>query len=450
VRVNRALADLVEHSPEDLVGVDYAELADQQATQLAAVLDEVRHSPVDVVHLEHAVRGATDGRQVRATLAPVRDSGGRALYIFLQLQDITAERAALEQLRRSEERFRLLVETVQDYAIFMLDPDGRIVSWNAGAQRTKGYAAAEIIGRHFRVFYPEEQQTRRHPEHELEIALREGHYEEEGWRVRKDGTTFWANVLITAVFDESGRHVGFAKVTRDSTERRELQQRLQQAADDQAKFLAVTAHELRTPIGVLGGAAQTLAQHWSDLEEAERADLLSALEAGTSRLRLLLDDLLTASRLQASSLKVAHDPVRVADTVRDSLATIARTWPGATVEADVRPDLKVYADRDRLAQVLDNLLGNALRHGAQPVRVSADAEGDQVLIRVRDSGPGVPEHMQGRLFERFATGLSKGGTGLGLFIVRELARAQGGDARYEPAGPGEPAGVFVVTLPRVR
>ncbi|MGZ5417389.1 MAG: PAS domain S-box protein [Nocardioides sp.] len=450
VRVNRALADLVEHSAEGLVGVDYAELADQQAAQLAAVLDKVRHSPVEVVHLEHAVRGATDGRQVRATLAPVRDSGGRALYIFLQLQDITAERAALEQLRRSEERFRLLVETVQDYAIFMLDPDGRIVSWNAGAQRSKGYSAEDIIGQHFRVFYPEEQQTRRHPEHELEIALRVGRYEEEGWRVRKDGTTFWANVVITAVFDETGRHVGFAKVTRDSTERRLLQEKLQQAADDQAKFLAVTAHELRTPIGVLGGAAQTLAQHWSELEEAERADLLSALEAGTSRLRRLLDDLLTASRLQASSLDVDRDPVSVADTVKDALATIARTWPGTTVEVDVHPDLSVYADRDRLAQVLDNLLGNALRHGAQPVRLSADADGDQVLIRVRDAGTGVPEHMQGRLFERFATGLSKGGTGLGLFIVRELARAQGGDARYEPAGPGEPAGVFVVALPRAQ
>ncbi len=450
VRVNRALADLVGHPREDLVGVDYAELADEQAAQLATVLDEVRHSPVDVVHLEHAVRGATDGRQVRATLAPVRDSAGRALYIFLQLQDITAERAALEQLRRSEERFRLLVETVQDYAIFMLDPDGRIVSWNAGAQRSKGYSAEEIIGRHFRVFYPEEQQTRRHPEHELEIALRDGRYEEEGWRVRKDGTTFWANVVITAVLDESGRHVGFAKVTRDSTERRRLQEKLQQAADDQAKFLAVTAHELRTPIGVLGGAAQTLAQHWPELDESERADLLSALEAGTSRLRRLLDDLLTASRLQASSLDVGRDPVRVADAVKDALATTARTWPGAAVTVDVQPDLLVYGDRDRLAQMLDNLIANALRHGEQPVRLSAAAEGDQVLIRVRDSGNGVPVHMQGRLFERFATGLSKGGTGLGLFIVRELARAQGGDARYESPGPGEPAGVFVVALPRER
>jgi hypothetical protein len=374
-------------------------------------------------------------------VSPVRDATGRPLYVFLQVQDVSGQRA-------TEEALRLLVDAVQDYAIFMLDVDGRVATWNAGAERTNGWAAEEIIGQHFRIFYPPEKRVEQHPEHELEIALRDGHYEEEGWRVRKDGTTFWANVLITAVFDETGRHMGFAKVTRDITERRRLQEQLQQAADDQAKFLAVTAHELRTPIGVLGGAAETLARHWSDLEESERADLLGALEAGTSRLRRLLDDLLTASRLQASSLEVGRDVVRVADTVSDALATVARTWPGARVEVDVDPETAVYADRDRLAQVLDNLLGNALRHGEQPVRLSAEPAADRVLIQVRDSGTGVPEHMQSRLFERFATGRSKGGTGLGLFIVRELVRAQGGDARYEPAGPGEPAGVFVVSLPR--
>lgn len=448
VRANRALADLVERRPEDLVGVDYAALTEQEAGDVAAALDEIRRSQVDVVHIEHEVQGSSPRRQVRATLAPVRDSVGRALYVFLQLQDVTAERAALEELRRSEERFRLLVETVQDYAIFMLDPTGHVVSWNAGAQRSKGYTAPEIIGRHFRVFYPEELQARHHPEHELEIALREGHYEEEGWRVRKDGTTFWANVVITAVFDASGRHVGFAKVTRDNSERRRLEQQLQQVADDQANFLAVTAHELRTPIAVLGGAAQTLARHWADLEAAERDELLGALESGTSRLRRLLDDLLTASRLQSSQLEFGRDRVRVADAIADAVATIARTWPGEAIEVEVDPATCVYADRDRLAQVLDNLLANALRHGAPPVRLSVAAEGQQVLIRVRDDGGGVADDMQDRLFERFATGLSKGGTGLGLFIVRELARAQGGDARYERASPEHPAGAFVVSLPR--
>ena len=177
----------------------------------------------------------------------------------------------------------------------MLDPSGHIVSWNAGAQRSKLYSADEIIGQHFRVFYPPELQEQRHPEHELEVALREGHYEEEGWRVRKDGCRFWANVLITAVHNAAGEHVGFAKVTRDTTERRRLEQereravaalaaandeleslnrRLEQSAEDQSQFLAVTAHELRTPIGVLGGSAETLARHWEQLTDEERDELL--------------------------------------------------------------------------------------------------------------------------------------------------------------------------------
>ena len=223
---------------------------------------------------------------------------------------------------------------MEDYAIFMLDPTDVIASWNSGAQRSKGYTAGEIIGQHFRVFYPPEEQARQHPEYELRVALSEGHYEEEGWRVRKDGSRFWANVLITAVFNEAGEHIGFAKVTRDTTERQRvlqqrehaaqalaaanselesLNQRLRQAADDQSQFLAVTAHELRTPIGVLGGSADMLSQHWTRLTDEERDELLQAMTTSTTRLRRLLDDLLTASRLQAGALEVRPEVVSVSE-----------------------------------------------------------------------------------------------------------------------------------------
>ena len=231
VRANRALATLVQRSPEELVGHFYGELTDGQEEAVSSALEKVARQSVDVAHLEHGVTGASDARQVRATLAPVRDSGGRALYLFLQVQDVTVERAAAEELRRSEERFRLLIAAVQDYAIFMLSPDGVIVSWNAGAQRSTGYTEDEIIGQHFRVFYPPEVQARRHPEHELELALRDGSYTEDGWRIRKDGSRFWANVVITPVFDPAGRHVGFAKVTRDITERRDAEEALRQSEE---------------------------------------------------------------------------------------------------------------------------------------------------------------------------------------------------------------------------
>jgi PAS domain S-box-containing protein len=342
------------------------------------------------------------------------------------------------------------------------------MSWNSGAQRSKGYAAEEIIGRHFRTFYPPEVQARQHPEHELEIALREGHYEEEGWRIRKDGSRFWANVLITAVFNDAGEHVGFAKVTRDTTTRLQLEheraravealaaanaeleglnERLQQAAQDQAQFLAVTAHELRTPVGVLGGSAETLSKHWDRLEDEDRSELFEAMAASTGRLRRLLADLLTASRLQSSALAMRPEVTRIRDVVADATMTVRRTHPEAEIVADIPAGLTVTVDRDRLTQAVDNLLSNALRHGKPPVTVTAVGGTTEVEIRVSDQGGGVPDAVAPRLFERFATGLSKGGTGLGLFIVRELARAHGGDARYEASSPDSPAGAFVIVLP---
>lgn len=448
VRVNTALANLMARRRDDLVGTFYGDLTDGRGAEVVDALDEIRKHPVDIIHLEHGVSDATDGVQLRSTLAPVRDSGGRPLYVFLQVQDVTAERQALARLRRSEQRFRLLVEAVEDYAIFMLSPEGVVASWNAGAERSKGYTADQIIGQHFRVFYPPEMQERRHPEHELQAALREGRYEEEGWRVRKDGTRFWANVVITALFDEQGEHVGFAKVTRDTTERRRLEQRLQQAAADQAEFLAVTAHELRTPIGVLGGAAQTLADFWTEMTDDERGELFESMATSTNRLRRLLADLLTASRLQTRALEVESTTVPVDGFLSDAISAVRQTSPGVAIHLEAPPDLFVIGDRDRLAQVMDNLIANALRHGAPPVHVVVTCEEDRVLVRVSDDGSGVPEGMQGRLFDRFATGRSKGGTGLGLFIVRELVRAQGGEAYYEPATAENPAGVFVVSLRR--
>ncbi|MDX6326149.1 MAG: hypothetical protein QOK15_2503, partial [Nocardioidaceae bacterium] len=468
VRVNRALSSLMGRPAAELVGAAYGDLTDGKTDLVTAALERIRRGPVDVAQLEHGLVGSQGTRWARATLAPVRDSAGRALYLFLQVQDVTGERAALEELRRSEERFRLLVDAVEDYAIFMLDPDGHVVSWNSGAQRSKLYSADDIIGQHFRVFYPPDVAARKHPEHELEIALREGHYEEEGWRLRKDGSRFWANVLITAVRNASGEHIGFAKVTRDTSDRRRLEQereaavaalaaanselellnaRLQQAAEDQSEFLAVTAHELRTPIGVLAGSAETLSRYWQALTDDERVDLFDAMTSSTTRLRRMLADLLTASRLQASALEMHVAPVPVEEVVTDAIATVHSTQGAVSIEYDAKPGLHVLADRDRLAQGLENLLSNAVRHGQPPVHVHAVSDERMVRIRVGDSGAGVKPEMQDRLFDRFATGRSREGTGLGLFIVRELARAQGGDASYEAPSEDNPSGAFVISLP---
>lgn len=452
VRANRSLGVLLDTPPEELVGVALADLAEEPQAIDDALLS--LDAGETVIQVEHRMRSRGD-RHFRSTLSSVIDARGRPLYHFLQVQDITGQVAAEAALRRTETPFRLLVEAVQDYAIFMLDPTGHISSWNAGAERIKGYSAHEIIGRHFRVFYPREQQERQHPEFELAEALRDGKYEEEGWRIRKDGSRFWASVTITAVHDAEGELVGFAKVTRDTTERREFidqlaeanqqleqaNQQLAEVAVQQADFFSLTAHELRTPVAVISGAANALAQRADDLGREDQRELTLAVARSSEQLRRLLDDLLTAARLQARRLEL--DVVDV--DLTEQLHTLARTirqGTDAAIEVDAEPGLRVRADPVRLAQIVDNLVLNAVRHGRPPVCIEARSRNGDAEIVVHDEGSGVSEEVQGQLFERFATG-SRHGTGLGLFLVRELSRAHGGDATYRPSD-----GAFVVTLPR--
>ena len=191
VRANRALADLMSCQPGDLVGVDYGRLTAGTGEELDRLLEEIVTSGVDLATFEHpgpAPLTEPAPRTVRVTLSPIRDSRRQVLYVFAQVQDVTAHRDMETSLRRSEEHFRRLVTAVNEYAIFMLDVDGIVISWNSGAQRIKGYTAHEIVGQSFRVFYPPEDQAIGHPEHNLEVALREGSFAEEGWRVRKDGS----------------------------------------------------------------------------------------------------------------------------------------------------------------------------------------------------------------------------------------------------------------------
>jgi PAS domain S-box-containing protein len=446
VRLNRHLSHLLGDHTEDLVGSPYADLA--TGGNVHGALERLRGGG-EAVQVEHGLVGQV-GRRFQMTASAVLDALDRPLYFFLQVQDVTGQRTAEAELRRTEQRLRLLVEAVQDYAIFMLDPEGHVASWNAGAQRNKGYTAEEIIGQHFRVFYPAERQAQKHPERELEIAREEGRYEEEGWRVRKDGSRFWAHVTLTAVRDDDGELVGFAKVTRDSTERRRMismleraNERLQAAADEQAEFLAVTAHELRSPVGVLASSATLLARRYDDLTAEERVELADGMNRNAGQLRRLLEDLLTASRAHTRTLDLRPVELSVDEHLESLVAAVRNGQPGVEVVLDATPGLVAYADPGRFGQMVDNLLLNAVRHGRPPVRVGARPEGGQVVVTVTDAGPGVPRAVLPRLFQRFGT--STGGTGLGLFIVRELALAHGGTVDYD-----HDDNTFAIRLPSER
>jgi PAS domain S-box-containing protein len=346
---------------------------------------------------------------------------------------------------------RLLVESVRDYAIFALDPAGNILSWNEGAQRLKGYRAEEIIGRHFSTFYPVEDIVAGKPAWELEVANHDGRYEEEGWRIRKDGSRFWANVVITALRDDAGELVGFAKVTRDLTERRAAEERriadarrvaeAETANRLKGEFLAAMSHELRTPLNAIGGYAELIEIGIHGPVTPEQATALERIQRSQRHLLGIITDLLNYSRIEAGEM--AYDAVAVPvhavlETVLPLLEPQAAAKGIALENAPCPAGLVARADRLKVEQVILNLLSNAVkftRTGGR-IAVASGAAGDRVLISVRDTGPGIPADQQAAIFEPFVQlgrthSSAHEGTGLGLAISRDLARAMGGDLMVE-------------------
>jgi len=354
----------------------------------------------------------------------------------------------------SEERARLIIESIRDYAIFMLDPEGRVESWNPGAERIKGWTAPEILGRHFRAFYPEVDARAGVPERALQEAARLGQYQEEGWRVRKGGARFWADVTITALRGPDGRLEGFAKVTRDLTERVELEsQRLQLGREREVnrardQFLSLAAHELKTPLTALrlqiDAALRDAAAAGPVLSER-----LRRADHGVQRLASLADDLLDVTRLATGRFMVVPRPMDLAAAAREVVRR-ERAAALSSREVLLAADTPVPGrwDPARLDRLIAHLLSNALRYGgAQPVQVAVWAQGGTACLSVRDHGPTILPAARRRIFQRFdgVPDRSDGGFGLGLYLVAEIAAAHGGQAAVEDAPGG--GTVFTVRLP---
>jgi PAS domain S-box-containing protein len=329
----------------------------------------------------------------------------------------------------------------------MLDPEGYIASWNEGAERIKGYTAGEIIGRHFSVFYPEDKVTGGFPQYELEVAAREGRFEDEGWRLRKDGTRFWANVVITALRDEKGTLLGFAKVTRDLTERRAGEERrvedarrlaaAEAANRAKSEFLAAMSHELRTPLNAIGGYTDLLMEGLYGPVADEQREALERIRRSQQLLLTIITDLLNYSRIEAGQLTYDIAPVPVVamlETVAAMIEPQALRKGVAFERASCPPHVVARVDRARAEQILLNLLSNAVKFtpAGGRIEVSCTALGERVVLRVRDTGPGIPPDKLEAIFEPFVQlgrtlNSAHEGTGLGLSISRDLARAMGGD-----------------------
>jgi PAS domain S-box-containing protein len=377
------------------------------------------------------------------------------------------ERRVLERTRLladTERRFRLMVESVVDYAIFMLDAEGRVASWNAGAQRIKGYAAGEIVGEHFSRFYPAEEIARGKPQRALEVASREGRFEEEGWRLRKDGSTFWASVVITAVRDDTERLLGFAEVTRDLTERKQVEAALvdakveaERASESKSQFLANMSHELRTPLNSLLILARLLADNIGGNLNDKQVRFAQTIYASGMDLLTLINDLLDLAKIESGAVTALHMAPAPLEELRAELERTFRQVAqekGLQFAIEIAPGLPptIRTDATRLKQILKNLLANGFKftqQGGVRLRI-APREPRSVAFSVSDTGIGIAPDKQRIIFEAFqqadgTTSRKYGGTGLGLSISRELTRLLGGELELS-SEPGKGSS-FTLVLP---
>jgi PAS domain S-box-containing protein len=348
------------------------------------------------------------------------------------------------------------VASITDYAIFLLDPDGRVATWNEGARRLKGYEPSEIIGEHFSRFYTEEHLAGDFPAHELEIAARAGRFEDEGWRVRKDGTRFWANVVITAVRDENGTLVGYAKVTRDLTQRRRAEDALRATAEELERtnaelerFAGAAAHDLVQPLHTIVGLADVIRERSGDDLDARTLEALGHMKTSGLRLADRVEALLRYARSTREELAVQTVPVaEVLDHVESTLRGSIESR-GAVIERD---DVlgTVRADPVLLEVVLQNLVENALKftESAPRVRIGSVLDGAQRRLTISDNGIGIAERDRERVFQLFSRAGAEGayaGAGMGLALSRQVVERHGGEIGVEP-NPGG-GSTFWFTLP---
>lgn len=462
---------------EEILGRHFSQFYPDEAVQRGWPEQELREATRQGRFEDEGWRIRKDGSRFWANvvITALRDEGGELIGFAKVTRDLTERRAHEEALRRSEERFRLLIEATTDYAIFMLDPNGCVLTWNSGAQRIKGYQADEIIGQHFSRFYPPDVVRTGWPAHVLQVAAEEGRFEDEGWRLRKDGSPFWANVIIAALRDADGQLHGFAKVTRDLSDRKRAEalqeaginreqlleaernarieaQRAVQIKDD---FLATLSHELRTPLHAILGWAQVFKGPRA-LKAEELARGTDAIERNARAQVQLIDDLLDLSRIMAGRIRLDVQRLMVSTVTQAALESVepAVAAKAIRLERIIDPSAgPVSGDPGRLQQVVWNLLSNAVKFTPKGGRVQVTVErvNSHAQLTVSDTGIGIAPEFLPYVFDRFSqqdrsTTRAYGGLGLGLAIAKQLVELHGGTLRAKSAGEGRGAS-FIVSLP---
>jgi PAS domain S-box-containing protein len=368
---------------------------------------------------------------------------------------MTEQHEANQRLRENpEEQYRLLTESVKDFAIFLLDTNGQVATWNTGAQRILGYQEDEIIGQPYSIIFLPQEVVKRQPEHELEVARDKGRSEDERWHVRKDGTQFWASGVVTPLWDEGGKLRGYAKVMRDITDRKRAETERAEASRRKDEFLAMLGHELRNPLAPIMNGLQVLRLEQTVSPNGQQA--IGVIDRQVKHLTRLVDDLLDVSRITRGKIQLRKERVELRTIVTHAVETtrhlIESRRHELTVSLPAEP-VWLEADPARMEQVISNLLSNAAKY-TEPcgqIWLSAERQGPEAVIRVKDTGMGIVPEMVPRVFDLFvqadrALDRSQGGLGIGLTLVKTLAQMHGGRAEAFSPGAGQGA-EFIIRLP---
>lgn len=435
--------------PQELIARSIAlglEFATAIAPGFEALVFKASRGIEDIYELTY-IRKDNSRFPAMVSVTALRNDQEGIIGYLLTGTDNTARKLVEDKLRWAEESFRLMVESVTDYAIVMLDPEGCVVSWNSGAERIQGYQAEDIVGQHFSRFYLEEDVVNGKAQSDLEKVRANGRFEDEGWRVRKDGSSFWANVIYTTIRDQFGNLRGFAKLTRDQTENRQAESALidaksaaEKANRAKSDFLSSMSHELRSPLNAILGFAQLMESDSPSPTPSQAANIKQILQGGWYLLELI-DEILDLAVIESGRLALSLESVSISEVMIECQAMIEPQAKKRGIRMSFPPrafDNFVKVDRTRFKQVLINLLSNAIKYNRTDgtvVVACATIAPERIRISVADTGVGLSAEKLAQLFQSFnRLGQEAGaeeGTGIGLVVTKRLVELMGGEIGVE-------------------
>jgi PAS domain S-box-containing protein len=457
--VNEAMEMVTGCDRKDLIGTDFSDYFtapdEARAVYQKAFRDgSARDCPLELRHRDGPIA------YLHYNASVYRDESGKVLGVFGAARDVTEQRRTAEALRRTEQRYTSMIDAVRDYAIIFLDLDGCVLSWNSGAEQLEGYSKEEIIGKHFSRFYTVTDAAHGKPEVDLRVAASQGRFEDESWRIRKDGSRYWGSVVLTALRDDNGKVNGFVKITRDLTTRKQAEDQIKRYAEDLQRsnqelehFAYVASHDLQEPLRTISSFSQLLARRYKGKLDSDADEFIGFIVDGATRMQTLISDLLAFSRVGTRGNPFL--PVAGADVVRAAMENLefSIAESGAVITCDPLPT--VIADQRQLTQLFQNLFGNAIKfRQAQEVpriHVSATCQDSNWHFTVSDNGIGIDPQFFERIFiifQRLHGREEYPGTGIGLAICKKIIERHHGRIWVE----SEPhkGSTFHFTIPDMR